>query len=466
MAVKSSHIRITPLYGGRTDSGACTLLEVGGARILLDAGASLWSASAEETAYIRKLASDLVSAGGVDAILLSHADLHHIGGLPIIAGRQGVQNVPIICTVPVAKFSQLALYDYAANLVMEGENTVLPYEYDDVDHAFGHLISLKYSQLINLPGVRSNSDKRQTVTVCAIPSGRTLGGAIWRIRCGPAEIVYAMDINLRKEVVLDGASMDLLPTAPTLLITEAACASRSSGAAGKKRKDKDEMNQLLQHVMSALRSGGNVLIPCETCARVQEMLFLFSKYWQDNKLGMYHLIYLSHMSRNVTETTRTQLEWMSDSLTRGFYNGKPNPFDLPNVKCITDVRTIDRKLQGPKLVFATDASLSHGLSKDLLLRWGGDPRCRVIFTEPSESQSLAAQLRSMALTPPVILTIQRPVKEDLVGAELLAYRAEEERKRKIDEEEMQRKKRQLELSQFTAVQEDIRGEEDEEEGKW
>ena len=35
---------------------------------------------------------------------------------------------------------------------------------------------------------------------------------------------------------------------------------------------------------------------------------------------------------------------------------------------------------GPKVVLCSDASMSCGLSKELLLRWGGDPRCRVIFT--------------------------------------------------------------------------------------
>ena len=50
----------------------------------------------------------------------------------------------------------------------------------------------------------------------------------------------------------------------------------------------------------------------------------------------------------------------------------------------------------PQVVFSTDASLSCGLSKALLLRWGGDPRCRVIFTDTcnnDDKASLAAELR-------------------------------------------------------------------------
>ena len=36
------------------------------------------------------------------------------------------------------------------------------------------------------------------------PSGRTIGGSIWWINYGSTDIVYAMDINLKKEIVLDG----------------------------------------------------------------------------------------------------------------------------------------------------------------------------------------------------------------------------------------------------------------------
>ena len=48
-------------------------------------------------------------------------------------------------------------------------------------------------------------------------------------------------------------------------------------------------------------------------------------------------------------------------------------------------------------MLATDSSLSCGLSKALLLRWGGDPRCRVVFIDTPEAKSLAAELRGKRL---------------------------------------------------------------------
>lgn len=454
MATKISHVRATPLYGGRSETGVCTLLEVGGVRILLDCGGSLLGLSQEETKYSQKLASDLVAAGGVDAILLSHADLHHVGLLPILAGVKGLQKVPIIASFPVMKFAQLVLYDYLSNLEMEGENEsgrkLAPYSFDDIDHAFQHTIKVKYSQKIAVPETRfvnpQDRSKRLPVFVTAISAGRTIGGSIWRIQCGPAEIVYCVDANLRKEVVLDGVNMDLLPSAPVLMITDASCASRSTlGSMAKKKRDKDDMQVLLQTVMTTVRSGGNVLIPVESSARIQELLLAFAKYWSDNKLGMYHLIFLSHMSRNVMEYSSMLLEWMSDTLTRPFYNGKANPMELPQVKCVTEMKTLDKILLGPKVVFATDASLNVGLGKEVLLRWGGDPRCKIIFTEVSDKDSLAYLLRTA--TVPIIATVNKVSNVELSGQELVDYKVEMDKKRRLEEEENFRKKRQLELSQ-------------------
>ena len=66
---------------------------------------------------------------------------------------------------------------------------------------------------------------------------------------------------------------------------------------------------------------------------------------------------------------------------------------LAPVRLVTSVRELERSYPGPKVVLATDSSLSCGLSKALLLRWGGDPRCRVVFIDAPEAKSLAAELR-------------------------------------------------------------------------
>lgn len=449
MATKSDHIKVTPLVGGRLADGVCSLLEIGGVRLLLDCGCSPENSLSQLT----QIAHDLKQIGGVNAVLLSHADIHHLGALPVVFGRQGLADVPVICTSPVYKFGQITLYDHILNKSMEGTDDVAMYGFDDVDQSFSKHVTIKFNQSVIIPDREGITRVGPQVSVCAIRSGRTLGGSIWKIRCGPTEIVYAMDINLKKEIILDGMSMDMLPASPALMIAEGGCVSRSTNVTvssdvtrRSSKKDKDDNNVLINAVMETMRAGGNVLIPMETAGRALELLQILGKYWYDQKLGLYNLIFLSHMAKNVPEFARMQLEWMSDSLSRGFYNGKPNPFDLPQIRFATSLREIEKFCPGPKCVLATDAGMSSGLSKELLLKWGGDPRCRVIFMDASDPGSLAAELRQKYTTPPVIATITRPVRVELAGEELAAYRLEQEKQRRLREEAVQRKRRQEELS--------------------
>lgn len=448
---KSDNIKLTPLAGGRISDGVCSLLEIGGVRILLDCGCSTES----DPQQLLQIAHDLKQIGGIHAVLLTHADFHHIGLLPVVLGKSGLRDVPLICTSPVYKFGQILLYDYILNKTMEGTEVSRAYDFDDVDTAFSKPMTVKFNQSVAIPDREGIQRTGPQVAVCAVRSGRTVGGSVWRIRCGPTEILYMMDVNLKKEIILDGVNLDLLPASPALMIAEAGCASRStnvivnSGESSGRRstkKEKDDSNALINTVMETMRAGGNVLIPMETAGRALEMMQVLGNYWYENKLGLYHLIFLSHMAKNVPEFARMQLEWMSDSLSRGFYNGKPNPFDLPQIRFATSLKEIERFCPGPKVVLATDANLSSGLSKELLLKWGGDPRCRVIFIDGSDPGSLAAELRHKYTTPPVIATITRPVRVELTGAELVQFRLEQDKQRKLKEETLQRKRRQDELS--------------------
>ncbi len=461
----SGKIRITPLYGGNSNTAMCSLLELSNSsRLMIDCGLSF----PIDYDYLETVVASLKDSGGVDAILLSHADLSHIGALPIFAGRKGLSNIPIICTLPVHKYSQLVLYDFVLNQEMEGEGIdIKRYNLDDVDQVFKKVISLKYSQLHTIPPSQrwaeetGENNKQHPVTVEALPSGRTIGGTIWRIRCGPAEVLYSVDVNLRKETLLDAAPLDLLPTSPAVMICEASSASRITT---KKKKDKDEITSLLNTILETVRDGGNILIPCETAGRLLELLLILNKYWNDNHYnGLYHLILLSHMSNNILEFAKYQLEWMSDSLTKSFYNGKNNPFDLTSIKSYHDIRHMEKECYGPKVVIATDMSLTYGLSKELLLKWGGDKRCRVIFidhdtqatntitTATQTSRTLAEELKKLSSNPPIICSVNIPIKIPLQGQELEKYRQEQEKQKLFLEEEILRRKRKDEISRVSIL---------------
>ena len=189
-----------------------------------------------------------------------------------------------------------------------------------------------------------------------------------------------------------------------------------------------------------------------------EALQLLARHWIDDRKALDHLVFLSPMSFNLMELARSQLEWMTDSLSERFYNGKPNPFELPPVKIATSIRELEKLYPGPKVVLATDASLQCGNGKELLLRWGGNPLNRIVLLDVPDLGSMAANVLEKSRNPPVVLEVSQPQRVELVGEELAAFVAEQEEKRRLREEAAQMRLRQSELNALSASE--VEGEND------
>ena len=480
--ITTSEVCLTPLLGGREDGGVCSLLEIGGARVLLDCGCTINTPNE----VLLDVARKLEAGGGVDCVLLSHADIHHCGALPVIFGSQGLPPVPVICTLPVAKFSMLMLYDLHLNIAMEGtpnnenaednkDDARRPtFTLEDVDDCLTERISLKYSQVCTLPtsgnsrrrtansedALQQTENSSKVVTFCAFNSGRTIGGAVWRICQGATEVLYAIDVNLKKEVVLNGAALETLPQGPELMIVEGGCAARTTATRKKGAKAASvgttsaastaDDSDFMTCVNDTLRGRGNVLIPCESASRTLEVLQVLNRQWVEGRRGLDHLIFLSPMSFNLVELARSQLEWMTDGLSARFYNGQPNPFEMPPVKVVTTLRELERKYPGPKVVLATDASLHCGIAKELLLRWGGNPLNRVLFLDLPDAGTVGAALVDKIGSLAVVVRIAQPQRVELEGEELAAFTRDADIKRRAKEEEMQKRLREEALAVLNA----------------
>lgn len=442
---------------GGGSRGACSLLQVGSFNVMLDCGGFGYAEEADLTAMEDVVRSLTLTGGGggrgVDFVLLSHGDLPHVGALPLLFGTEGVlceQGQPpvVVCTLPVFKMAQMALYDLHVNLASEARpEGCRGFTLDDVDHCLKNVVTVKYNQACIMGDPHGN--KMGEVTFTAHASGRTIGGSAWVVRHGCAEVVYAMDTNLRKETLLEGAAIDSLPESPSLLIVESPTAASTASAPRRPRgRDREDAGQMVAAVMETVRAEGNVLIPCESAGRTLELLVTLSRHWVENNLGgMYHLVYLSPMASSTIEFARCQLEWISDSLCQGFYLGRANPLALPFVRIASSLRDLDAAGPGPKVVLATDASLNHGFAKALLLRWGGDPKCRVLFVDNSDPHSLASDLRSQdGSAGPVIATVVRSERVKLTGDELEEFLKEREARRRIHEAAAQRRRREREIT--------------------
>uniref|UniRef100_A0ABI7XW12 Cleavage and polyadenylation specificity factor subunit 2 n=1 Tax=Felis catus TaxID=9685 RepID=A0ABI7XW12_FELCA len=402
----TSIIKLTTLSGVQEESALCYLLQVDEFRFLLDCG---W----DEHFSMDIIDSLRKHVHQIDAVLLSHPDPLHLGALPSAVGKLGL-NCAIYATIPVYKMGQMFMYDLYQSRHNTEDFTL--FTLDDVDAAFDKIQQLKFSQIVNLKG------KGHGLSITPLPAGHMIGGTIWKIvKDGEEEIVYAVDFNHKREIHLNGCSLEML-SRPSLLITD----SFNATYVQPRRKQRDE--QLLTNVLETLRGDGNVLIAVDTAGRVLELAQLLDQIWRtkDAGLGVYSLALLNNVSYNVVEFSKSQVEWMSDKLMRCFEDKRNNPFQFRHLSLCHGLSDLAR-VPSPKVVLASQPDLECGFSRDLFIQWCQDPKNSIILTYRTTPGTLARFLIDNPSEKITEIELRKRVK--LEGKELEEYLEKEKLKK-------------------------------------
>ncbi|XP_076127785.1 cleavage and polyadenylation specificity factor subunit 2 [Alosa pseudoharengus] len=428
----TSIIKLTALSGVQEESALCYLLQVDEFRFLLDCG---W----DETFSMEIIETLKRYVHQVDAVLLSHPDPLHLGALPYAVGKLGL-NCTIYATIPVYKMGQMFMYD----LYQSRHNTedFSLFTLDDVDSAFDKIQQLKYSQIVNLKG------KGHGLSITPLPAGHMIGGTIWKIvKDGEEEIVYAVDFNHKREIHLNGCSLEMV-SRPSLLITD----SFNAAYVQPRRKQRDE--QLLTIVMGTLRADGNVLIAVDTAGRVLELAQLLDQIWRtkDSGLGVYSLALLNNVSYNVVEFSKSQVEWMSDKLMRCFEDKRNNPFQFRHLSLCHSLADLAR-VPSPKVVLCSQPDLESGFSRELFIQWCTDAKNSIILTYRTSPGTLARYLIDNPGEKMMDLEVRKRTK--LEGKELEEYVEKEKMKKEAAKKIEQAKEVDVDSSDESDLEDDL-----------
>jgi cleavage and polyadenylation specificity factor subunit 2 len=282
----SSLVKFTPLCGARSEQPLCYLLEIDEACILLDCG---W----DETFDVALLRRLIKIAPSIDAVLVTHCDLAHLGALPYIFSK-GNMKAKVYATLPVQKMGQLTMYDVFQSRSAKEDFTA--FSLADIDNAWDNFVQLRYQQPCSLSG------KAEGITVSPLNAGHQIGGALWKITKESEEIVYAVDYNHAQDRHLDGTVLVDLPR-PNILITDAYTALDKPLLGGKKARE----GALLERVRHSVEQGGNVLLPVDSTGRVLELLIVLDECWQQNHLRHVTLAFVSPESRSTVDMAMSQV---------------------------------------------------------------------------------------------------------------------------------------------------------------
>lgn len=298
-------------------TGSMHLVEAGGRRILLDCGMIQGGRGAEA----RNFEPFPFEPASIDALVVSHAHIDHIGRIPRLVW-QGFRG-PIFVQRAGAELMPVMLLD-AASLAENdadrenrrrraGEPEAMPlFTRDDVQGALERLRPLDYDARTQIvPGVE----------IALRDAGHILGSAIVELWADGRKLVFSGDLGPHGTPIL----RDPTP------IREADLVLMESTYGDRNHRDRidtiHEFGELLDQAWSA---RGKVLIPAFAVGRTQELLYWFARYWDEWKLARWRIFLDSPMAAKVV-AIYDRHQALFDADARQVWKGRPAPFRLPNL---------------------------------------------------------------------------------------------------------------------------------------
>jgi metallo-beta-lactamase family protein len=255
----------------RTVTGSKYLLEHGGKRVLVDCG--LFQGLKE--LRLRNWAQFPIPAREIDAVVLTHAHLDHVGYLPRL--RADGYRGRVFCTAGTKELCGVVLPDSGriqeedARLANRHEYSkhqpALPlYTESDALAALTQLQPLGYERDIEiLPGI----------SIEFFPAGHLLGSAfvVARLQSGPT-ILFGGDLGRYARPVLPDPSNAVHAD---VVLLESTYGDRDHVA-------DDNGEELAQMVRSTVERGGKLIIPAFAIGRVEELLYWMRRLEQERRI--------------------------------------------------------------------------------------------------------------------------------------------------------------------------------------
>ncbi|MFC7302247.1 MBL fold metallo-hydrolase RNA specificity domain-containing protein [Cognatiluteimonas weifangensis] len=299
-------------------TGSMHLVEAAGHRVLLDCGMIQGSRELEAL----NAAEFPFDPAALDALVLSHAHIDHIGRVPLLVKR-GYRG-PIYTQAATADLMPIMLLDSAALAAGDaeranrerrnGEPPVEPlYTSHDVQVALRQLQPLPYDARSEiLPGVE----------LALRDAGHILGSAIVELWADGRKLVFSGDLGPRAAPIL----RDPTPIAEAdLVLLESTYGDRNH------RERASTVAELGQIFEDAWHDRGNVCIPAFAVGRTQELLYWFAAHWEQWQLARWRIFLDSPMASKVVAAYDRHHD-LFDERARRVWNGRPSPFRLPNLR--------------------------------------------------------------------------------------------------------------------------------------
>lgn len=356
----NEHVTIKTLGAFQEVGRSCLLVETAESKVMLDCGVHPGSRYTWD-AFPRLDWAD-VSPAEIDAIIISHSHLDHMGFLPAMF-KYGYDG-PVYCTEPTLPLMTLLQNDFVKVAQIEGGRLI--YDQKDIRDEISHTITLPYGMV---------TDVSPDIKLVFNNAGHILGSATVHLHIGEGahNIVYTGDYKYGRTQLFDSATWNY-PRVETL-ITESTYGAKEDIMPVREEVEMTFVNA----INSALKAGGKVLIPIPAVGRAQEILLVIDHYMK-NKVLVEAPVFMEGMISEATAIHVSYAEYLSRELRTKILEEGVNPFAseyFTEVEHPSDREEAYR--EGPAVIMATSGMLEGGPVIDYFENIAPSDRNKILF---------------------------------------------------------------------------------------
>ncbi|MEK6945811.1 MAG: beta-CASP ribonuclease aCPSF1 [Nanoarchaeota archaeon] len=371
---KEGWIRLVFLGGARQVGRSCILLQTPNSNIMLDCGIDPAVGTGNQDKFPQLDVPEFDMAK-LDAVIISHAHLDHIGLLPYLY-KMGYKG-PVYMTTPSRDLGALLALDFIGVAYKQAEKPL--FSSTDIKEMVKHSICLNFNEV---------TDVTPDVRLTFYNSGHVLGSAMVHLNIGNGahNLLYTADYKYVKTRLLDPA----VTTFPRLesVITESTYGSKNDILPPRAVSE----DQIIEAIKKTIERGGKVLIPELGLGRAQESMLVIEDAIKSGRLPNIP-VYIDGMIWDINAIHTAYPDFLSTRVRSQIFQDK-NPFSSEIFSRVGSPQ--ERKLVfegGPCVVLATSGMLMGGASVEYLKEFASNEKNSILFVCYQGVGSLGRQIQ-------------------------------------------------------------------------
>ncbi len=367
-------IRIMALGGFREVGRSCLLVQTPHSKVLIDVGVN--PATSDPTKAYPYLNMTGFSLKDIDAVVISHGHMDHMGFLPFLF-RYGYDG-PVYCTPPTRDFMALLQQDYL-NLCNKVFNVEAPYKKKDIQNELRNVITVAYEEVVDIT---------PEIKMTLYNAGHILGSSAVHLHIGEGahNLVYSADFKFGFTRLFEPANTRF-PRLETLFI-ESTYGGRNDVSVNRFESEK----RLMEIIRGTIQNRGKVLIPVFAVGRSQEIMLVIEEFARrDPDFNI--PVYIDGMILEASAIHTAYPEYLREQLQRRILSDR-SPFESPILKVAkgTSKEEIVNS-SDPAIILAPSGMLTGGPSYEYLKLMADDPKNALIFCGYQSALSLGSKIQ-------------------------------------------------------------------------